>query len=244
MNINSIQNGQKLSNKTAKAGALAGFVGSAAYLLKNKEDIFTKNIKKATLKKVDYLKENFNIVIEENLDRVKSLKLLDPKTKALIFGIPAAFVAGAVLLSAIAGKTAGVVAEKVQAKKVSNDSTEDETQATSNVSFKGTTTESGVKIPLYLDKADHSIEYSGFNKAQDDIYADRRNCQKAVNPFVVNATETRYIDGMPEEANFPLFVSDGDCEMEFINYDKLAECKKAYGNAFDVHCEANAEVAD
>ena len=36
--INSIQNGQKLSNKTAKAGALAGFVGSAAYLLKNKEE--------------------------------------------------------------------------------------------------------------------------------------------------------------------------------------------------------------
>lgn len=241
MNINSIQNGQKLSNKTTKAGALAGFVGSAAYLLKNKEDIFTKNIKNATLAKVDSLKENFNIVIEENLDRVKSLKLLDPKTKALIFGIPAAFVAGAVLLSAIVGKTAGVVAEKVQAKKVLNNSTEAETPATANVSFKGTVTESGVEIPLYLDKADHEIEYIGFNKAQDDIYASKRIGQKSVNPFVVQAKETRFIDGMPEEVNFPLFVADSDCDMATINFDTISQENKKTNC---VHCYNNAEVAD
>lgn len=245
MNINSIQNGQRLSNKTAKTGALAGLAGGAAFLFKNREDIFTNNIKIATNHKLISLKENFGIVIKEKLDCKKALKILEPKTKAQIFGAPALLVAGAVVAGALIGKTAGVIAEKIQAKKaIENENIDKTSTANSNVSFKGTVAESGQTIPLFLDKADHEIEYSNFNKLGNDVYASRRNGQKAVNPFVINATETRYIDGMPEEINFPLFVSDGDCEMAFIDYDKLNEYKEVYGKAFDKHCESNAEVAD
>lgn len=245
MNINSIQNGPKqVSNRIAKTGAAVGLTASIAYLAKNYDDIFAKSIRNAESITVEQITQA-NPDLVKQIEPEVILSKIVKNTKIAAVAIPLVATAAVVGGVALFGKVVGTIVDKINLKKAEKNENIDKTStANSNVSFKGTVAESGQTIPLFLDKADHEIEYSNFNKLGNDVYASRRNCQKAVNPFVINATETRYIDGMPEEINFPLFVSDGDCEMAFINYDKLNEYKEVYGKAFDKHCESNAEVAD
>lgn len=95
--VKTVQNSKSLSNKSAKTGALVGLATSGIYLAKNFDDIFAKNIRNA-----------------------KALNKFNPKMKLMIFGIPAAFVALSVGVTSLAGKLGGLIAEKIQAKKLDN----------------------------------------------------------------------------------------------------------------------------
>lgn len=104
MKTNSVQNFKtvkknSVSNNVAKTGALVGAVASGTYLLRNRADIFTKNINNA-----------------------KKLGLYNNNVKARLFGIPAGFALGLIGVGALLGKTFGLIAEKMEEIKCLNES--------------------------------------------------------------------------------------------------------------------------
>lgn len=122
MKINKFQNAiveknNVLSNKIAKNGALVGLATSSAYLAKNFDDIFAKNIRNVNKMTVEYVAAKFpNSAKEMGADKL--LADIVKKTKIRTVAIPLAATAVVTAGAALIGKTIGVIAEKIQAKKL------------------------------------------------------------------------------------------------------------------------------
>lgn len=115
MNTTWNPNQKTLSNKTAKVGAAAGLTASAAYLFKNRDDIFAKNIRNVKKMTVDYVARRFPESAKE-IGAENLLATIVKKTKIRTVTIPLAAATIVIAGAALVGKTIGLVAEKIQEK--------------------------------------------------------------------------------------------------------------------------------